>query len=62
MSETYEARAQRRLKAEIDQFEADERAQLQQQLDCWWQSRRDEAAEYRKMMRELNPVGLIIWD
>jgi hypothetical protein len=41
MSETFEQRAQRRLKAEVEAFEADKVAQAQQQIDWWWQSQRD---------------------
>jgi hypothetical protein len=60
-SETFNQRARRRLKQELDELD-NPRAQYQAILDRWVQSQRDEAAEYRRMMRELNPVGLVIWD
>ena len=42
--------------------EADEpRNRAQAQLDRWVQSERDVEAEYRRLMRELNPTGLKIW-
>ena len=47
---------------EIEAFEADPIAQQQAQLGWWVQTQRDDAAAYRKMMRELNPVGLLVWD
>jgi hypothetical protein len=61
MTETPEHRAQRRWKAEIDEFEADKQAQGQAQLDWWWQTKLDLEAEHRAMMRRLNEFGLKIY-
>ena len=36
-------------------------ARYQAVLDRWVQSERDSEAEYRRLMRELNPTGLKIW-
>ena len=42
--------------------EADEpRNRAQAQPGHWVQSERDAEAEYRRLMRELNPTGLKIW-
>jgi hypothetical protein len=34
---------------------------IRSQLDHWVQSERDVEAEYRRLMRELNPTGPKIW-
>ena len=59
--ETQEQRTAKRLRQELAAFEADQRAQVQQRIDWWVQSQRDVEAEYRRLMRELNPTGLKIW-
>ena len=51
----------RRLAREADEFQSDPRAQAQRRIDTWVQSQRDLEAEYRRLMRELNPTGLKIW-
>jgi hypothetical protein len=61
MSDSYEQRIGKRMRDEVAEFEADKRAQAQQQLDWWWQNRLDLEAEHRRMMKELNPTGLKIW-
>jgi hypothetical protein len=59
--ETSEQRAGKRMRDEVAEFEADQRAQAQAQLDHWWQSKLDLEAEHRRMMRQLNEFGLKIW-
>jgi hypothetical protein len=59
--QTSEQRAGKRMRDEVAEFEADKCAQAQQQLDWWWQNKLDAAAEERRMMKELNPVGLKVW-
>jgi hypothetical protein len=59
---TYEQVVAAQQRKEIDAFEADPIAQQQAHLDWWVQTQRDDAAAYRQMMRELNPVGLLVWD
>jgi hypothetical protein len=57
---TYQRNVNRRIAEELR--EADEpRNRTQAQLDHWVQSERDVEAEYRRLMRELNPTGLKIW-
>jgi len=56
----YQRNVNKRIAEEL--AEADEpRNRAQAQLDRWVQSERDVEAEYRRMMRELNPTGLKIW-
>jgi len=57
----YNKKVNKRMAAELAEVE-DPIISGQLQLDRWWQLRLDDAAAYRKMMRELNPVGLLIWD
>ena len=59
--ETQEQRTARRLREEVAAFESDRRAQTQQRIDWWVECQRDVEAEYRRLMRELNPTGLKIW-
>ena len=59
--ETQEQRTAKRLREELAAFENDRRAQIQQRIDHWMECQRDVGAEYRRMMRELNPTGLKIW-
>jgi hypothetical protein len=61
LGETSEQRVQRRVKTEIDAFEADNQATRQAILDHWWQSQRDLEAEHRAMLRRVNEFGLKIW-
>jgi hypothetical protein len=57
---TYQRNVNKRMAEEL--AEADEpRNRAQAQLDRWVQSERDVEAEYRRLMRELNPTGLKIW-
>jgi hypothetical protein len=51
----------KRLKAEVEAFEADKQAQGQAQLDAFWRSKIEAELEYRQLLRELNPTGLRIW-
>jgi hypothetical protein len=60
-NESYEQRVRRRRQAALDEFEADGRAKAQAVLDAWWQERLNAAADYQRMMRQLNPTGLKIW-
>ena len=56
----YQRNVNKRMAEEL--AEADEpRNRAQAQLDRWVQSERDVEAEYRRLMRELNPTGLKIW-
>jgi hypothetical protein len=56
----YQRNVNKRIAEEL--AEADEpRNRAQAQLDRWVQSERDVEAEYRRLMRELNPTGLKIW-
>jgi hypothetical protein len=59
--ETSEQRLSAKIRKDIEAFENDPVAKAQAVIDRWWQSRLDEAAERRRMMRELNPTGLRIW-
>jgi hypothetical protein len=59
--QTYNQRMARRAQQELAEFENNPQATGQAILDRWWQSQRDDAAEYRRRMRELNPTGLKIW-
>jgi hypothetical protein len=56
----YTRRLQRRIEEGLRELDTP-RARYQAQLDRFWQNKLDEAAEHRKMMRELNPTGLKIW-
>ena len=58
---TYEQRAAAQLHKEIQEFEGNPQATGQAILDRLWQARLDEAEEQRRLMRELNPIGLRIW-
>ena len=60
--ETFAQRTSKRVQQEYAEFHADAQRTGQAQLDHWWQSRLDEEAEYRRLMKELNPTGLRIWD
>jgi hypothetical protein len=60
--QTFSRRINQRAQAELDAFNNDPQRLGQAQIDRWWQSRLDEKAEYRRMMKELNPIGLVIWD
>jgi hypothetical protein len=57
---TYQQRLAARLQQEYAELD-DPVVKVQLQLDRWWQSERDEAAEYHRLMRELNPTGFKIW-
>ena len=50
----------RRIAQELVEFDTPQ-ARYQAVLDRWVQSERDSEAEYRRLMRELNPTGLKIW-
>jgi hypothetical protein len=58
---TFDQRLTAKISKDLETFESDPIAKGQAVLDAWWQRRLDEAAEHRRMMRELNPTGLKIW-
>jgi hypothetical protein len=56
----YQRNVNRRIAEELAEADTP-RNRAQAQLDHWVQSERDAEAEYRRLMRELNPTGLKIW-
>jgi hypothetical protein len=59
--QTTDQRRTARIRQEVAEFEADPRTRAQAALDRWVESQRADAAEERRLWRELDPYNFGHW-